>query len=237
MGEMKTCWAVRHVAFEDLGSFAPVLAARGYQVRTVEAGVDDLASLDPIAADLLVVLGGPIGACEDDLYPFLVDELRLVEARLKAGRPTLGICLGAQIMARALGARVHPNVAGKEIGWSPLALGPAGQRSALGALDGAAVLHWHGDTFELPEGAELLASTAVTPNQAFAWGTAALGLQFHVEVVGRSLERWFIGHALEIAKTPGITVPALREATRRHAKALESRAGEVLERFLDTSGG
>ncbi len=237
MGKSKTCWAIRHVAFEDLGSFAPVLAGRGYEVRTFEAGVDDLASLDPAAADLLVVLGGPIGADEESLYPFLLDELRLVEARLKAGRPTLGICLGAQIMARTLGARVHPNPAGKEIGWSPLVLSAAGERSALAALDGCAVLHWHGDTFDLPEGAELLASTAVTPNQAFSWGAAALGLQFHVEAVGRDLERWFIGHALEIAKTPGIAVPSLRDATRFHAPALEARAAEVLERFLDASGG
>ncbi len=231
----KTCWAIRHVAFEDLGSFAPVLQGRGWTIRTLDAGVDDLAGLDPVAADLLVVLGGPIGAYEDDVYPFLTDELRLLETRLRAGRATLGICLGAQLMARALGARVYGNPAGKEIGWSPLSLSPAGLASPLAAIDGAAVLHWHGDTFDLPEGAELLASTGITRNQAFSWGKAALGLQFHVEAVGRDLERWFIGHAAEVSATPGTTVPALREATRKHAGELESRAGEVLVRFLDAA--
>ncbi|EME69085.1 glutamine amidotransferase [Paramagnetospirillum caucaseum] len=225
---MKTCVAIRHVAFEDLGSFQAPLEAAGYSIRYHEAGLDDFALLDEAATDLLVVLGGPIGAYEDDSYPFLSPELRLIEARLRAGRPVIGICLGAQLMARALGARVYPNGGVKEIGWSPLDLTAAGRASPLGMLAGIPVLHWHGDTFDLPDGATLLASTAITRNQAFSWGKAALGLQFHVEATGSGLERWFIGHAAEIGGVPELSVPGLRAETARCAAGLEAAAPRML---------
>jgi GMP synthase (glutamine-hydrolysing) len=222
---VKTALAIRHVAFEDLGLLGPLCAERGLEVRYVEAPTDDLVAQDPLAPDLVVVLGGPIGAYEDDVFPFLRAELSLLERRLAAGRPTLGLCLGAQLMARALGARVYPG-ARKEIGWSALSLTPAGKESALRHLDGTRVLHWHGDTFDLPQGATLLASTDLTPHQAFSWGDAALALQFHAEAAGHGLERWFVGHALEIASTPGISVESLRRDTRACSPALE-RAGRA----------
>ena len=218
---MKTVLAIRHVAFEDLGSFAPVLAERGYTVRYLEAGYDDLTGVDPLADDLLVVLGGPIGAYEEDAYPFICDELRLLKARLNADRPTLGLCLGCQMIARALGARVYPG-GQKEIGWKPLILTEAGRNSALAAFtDGAPVLHWHGDTFDLPEGAERLASTDIYSNQAFTWGRHTLALQFHIEATTRGLERWFIGHACEIGQVLDLCVPDLRVETARYAPPAE----------------
>ncbi|CCG41031.1 glutamine amidotransferase [Magnetospirillum molischianum] len=232
---MRTCVALRHVAFEDLGSFEPYLRAAGYEIVYHEAGYDDLAALDPLAPDLLVVLGGPIGAYDDELYPFLRDELRLVEARLAAGRPLIGLCLGAQLMARSLGARVRPNPAGREIGWSQLSLTAAGIESPLGELAGVDVLHWHGDIFDLPAGSQALASTSITPNQAFLHGSAALGLQFHVEATARGMERWFIGHAAEIG-VAGLSVPELRAATARNAALLERQGTRLLARFLDGIG-
>ena len=230
---MKSVLAIRHVHFEGLGLLGDVLAEDGYQVDYVDAGVDDLAALDPLQADLLVVLGGPIGAYEQYLYPFLNDELRILKARLAAGRPTLGICLGAQLMATALGARVYP-APRKEIGWAPLILTDAGRSSMLRHVDGGVpVLHWHGDTFDLPEGATLLASTKVCANQAFSWGPAALGLQFHLEVVLSEIERWLIGHACEIAYLrPGVTVTTLRRETQQWAPGLAYCAASCFRSWL-----
>jgi GMP synthase (glutamine-hydrolysing) len=232
---VKKAFAIRHVAFEDVGSFDAPLRQRGYQVRYLEAGMDDLASLDPLQPELLIVLGGPIGVNEQAEYPFLHDELRLLEKRLQHHLPTLGICLGSQLMACALGAPVYP-AAQKELGWAPIELSEAGQQSCLRHLDSSLtpVLHWHGDTFDLPEGAQRLASTAVCPNQAFSWGNAALALQFHPEVTLRGLERWFIGHTLEIHTTLGVSVDRLRQDTARYGAGLQRQGSRLIEDWLDS---
>lgn len=138
----KTLLAIRHVAFEDLGGFEGPLADAGFSIRYADMGIDRIADFgDP---DLLVVLGGPIGVYEDEFYPWLTDEIAFIAARLKAQKPILGICLGAQLMARALGARVYPGPA-KEIGWKPLSLTREGE-DLLAPLADQPVLHWHGDT-------------------------------------------------------------------------------------------
>lgn len=227
---MKTAVVIRHVPFEDLGNLEPILGLHGYRIEYCEAGLQPLGKIDR-GVDLLVVLGGPIGAYEEEIYAFLKDELLLLESRLKEDRPTLGICLGAQLMARALGARVYPG-SEKEIGWGALTLTQAARSSALMHLDGVRVLHWHGDTFDLPEGALHLASTAAYPNQAFSWGTCGLALQFHPEVQISALERWYIGHACEITGTKGVSVASLRSATATFAPPLQPRAIRLWESWL-----
>ena len=224
--------AIRHVGFEDLGSFATPLRRAGYELTYIDAGVDQFDAVAESNLDLLVILGGPIGAYEEAEYPFLNAELGLLERRLAADRPTLGICLGAQLMARALGARVFPGPA-KEIGWGDLQLTPAGLTSPLRHLDGHPVLHWHGDTFDLPEGCELLASTRVCRNQAFARGPNLLGLQFHPEVLVASIEKWLIGHAIELASA-GIRPSSLRRDTATFGPALEDKAAALLRDWLAT---
>src|SRR5262245_62747081 len=116
---MRLALAIRHVACEDLGNLAQVLQQRGLLVRYIEAGVEDLVQLNPLAPEVLIVLGEPIGVYQEQNYPFLTDELRVLERRLAADRPTLGIGLGAQLMARALGAKVYSGPH-QEIGWAPL---------------------------------------------------------------------------------------------------------------------
>ena len=156
--------AIRHVAFEHLDLLENILSRRGHDVRYLDAGVRPLDDMDPIADHLVVVLGGPIGVYQREAYPFLEAEIDFIRRRLKARRPTLGICLGAQIMANALGARVYPGPT-KEIGWKSLTFTKIGKFSPLGGVGIKPVLHWHGDTFELPPEASLLASTDIVKNE------------------------------------------------------------------------
>jgi GMP synthase (glutamine-hydrolysing) len=232
---MKNATVIRHLAFEDLGSLAEALNQQDYVITYVEAGLDSVAGIDPLSPDLVVILGGPIGAYDVQDYPFLVDELRLLESRLKADIPTLGICLGAQLMARALGAKVYPGPY-KEIGWSALDLSNEGMHSSLAhlAAEHTSVLHWHGDTFDLPIGSTHLASSSKYQNQAFSWGKSGLGLQFHPEVTAGNLERWFIGHACEIGATSGVSIAGLREDTALYAKQLEKQAAKFWRAWLES---
>ena len=226
--------AIRHVDFEHLDLLEDILSRRGHDVRYLDAGVKPLDNVDPLSDHLVVVLGGPIGVYEREAYPFLEAEIDFVRRRLIARQPTLGICLGAQIMAAALGAPVYPGPV-KEIGWKSLTFTETGTFSPLGAIGTASVLHWHGDTFDLPPSAALLASTNIVKNQAFALGNYGLGLQFHLEVTAVNLERWFIGHTLEIATTDGIDVPRLRAATSKAAPKLQPLAEKVFEDWLENA--
>jgi len=223
---MRKALAITHVAFEDLGSLAPALATAGFAIETIDACTTDFHHIDPVSADLVVVLGGPIGVYEAEQYPFIVQELTLIRARLRQKRPTLGICFGAQLIAAAAGGRVYPGSQGKEIGWLLIHAGPDSARfPAFAALlePGLRLLHWHGDTFDLPAEADLLASTEAYPNQAFAIGRHALGLQFHPEVSAATLERWYVGHAGELAQA-AIDVCDLRAQSCEFAPALERAA-------------
>ncbi|WP_099589160.1 glutamine amidotransferase [Stenotrophomonas maltophilia] len=225
---MKHAVVLQHVAFEDLGTLQPLLLAQGWQLQVLQAGVD---ALDPAeAADLLVVLGGPISVNDTEIYPFVNDSITLLQRRLRQQRSTLGICLGAQLMARALGASVAPS-GGKEIGFAPLLLTDEGQRSPLQCLQGIPVLHWHGEAFELPAGARRLAGTPACRHQAFAIGHHALALQCHPELDARQFERWLIGHTLELTQA-GIDPTDLRAQARRYGAPLAAAATAMFDHWL-----
>ena len=230
----KTVNVIRHLAFEDLGSFGSVLQAHGYQINYVQAGCDDLTKIGALSDSLLVVLGGPISVNDAAMFPFLEHELSLLKQRIAADKPTLGICLGAQLIAKALGAKIYPGKV-KEIGWYELKLTAAGEQSALRYLDAkhCSMLHWHGETFDLPVGAALLASSEKFPHQAFSYGANILALQFHPEVTQRAMEKWFIGHIGEIMQTEGVSVEKLREDTRQFANRLEMQAELFFNSWLN----
>jgi GMP synthase (glutamine-hydrolysing) len=224
----RTATAVRHVAFEDLGLLDSVLRDGGYTVVTVDAGIDDV--IEPITtSDLVVVLGGPIGADDVDRFPFLADEIAALRTRADADRPTIGICLGAQLLARALGADVTPSEH-TEIGYAPLTVTPAGEHSPLRHLADIPVLHWHSDRFAIPDGGQRLASSAGCDNQAFAVGNL-LGLQFHLEVAQEAIERWLIGYVDSLVSA-GIEPGDLRQDAANAGPALTRAARDVVAEWL-----
>jgi GMP synthase (glutamine-hydrolysing) len=227
---MKHALAVRHVHFEHLGALEPLLVAAGYVVQYLDAPTASWVDVKP--PDLLVLLGGPISVNDVADYPFLASELALVKQQLLEGRATLGLCLGAQLMALALGARVYP-MEQKEVGWSALTASEKGSHHPLRHLlfESLPVLHFHGETFDLPEGAELLASTERCRNQAFAIGSRALGLQFHPEVTAEQLESWWVGHTSELAQLE-LSVPELRQHSAEYAPRLAAPLKSFFNEWL-----
>lgn len=228
---MKMAHVIRHIHFEDLGLLAPILAEHGYQYRYWDVGLDDLTELESIKPDLLIILGGPISANDVDAYPFLAEEQRLVKRQIDSGRALLGICLGAQIIARAMGGIIDP-MAYKEIGLAPLALTDAGRQSILAPLaEAEMVLHWHGEACRIDESLTTLAYSSACEHQAFLYGNQILGLQFHLEVPLYGLERWFVGHHHELAST-NIDVKALRAEAQKSLPSLEPIARQVFSNWL-----
>ncbi|MFZ6680106.1 glutamine amidotransferase [Undibacterium sp. Tian12W] len=233
---MKTALIIHHVAFEDAGSFLALLKEQDFNIQEVNACTQGWAALDPLAADVCIVLGGPIGAYEDDNYPFLLREVYFLQQRLHADLPTLGICLGAQIMARALGASVYP-AAAKEIGWFPLKVTNEGKDTPVRHFDArhCNMFHWHGDTFDLPQGAQLLASSEACHNQAYGWGKHGLAFQCHPEVTAAGLEAWFVGNAYEMAHEK-LSIPQTRQQAASNTLDLAHQARLFFTEWLSVCG-
>ncbi|HKD68057.1 MAG TPA: gamma-glutamyl-gamma-aminobutyrate hydrolase family protein [Candidatus Binataceae bacterium] len=180
---MSKIWVLQHTECETLGTIADALEAealawqcvRVFEGKPVPAQIGD--------AGGLILMGGPMGVYEQDRYPHLKDELRLIDSALKAGKPVLGVCLGSQLLAAALGAVVARG-SRKEIGWYPVRLSEAAGADRLwsAAPTEFMALHWHGDAFDLPQGAVNLASSELTAHQAFRYGKSAYGFLFHLEM-------------------------------------------------------
>ncbi len=193
---------LQHVPFEGLGSIEPWANSRGHGVtRSCLYKNDALPSIDYI--DWLIIMGGPMSVHDESSCPWLVNEQRFIEQAIEAGRSVLGICLGAQLIARVLGARVYRN-RDKEIGWYPLRkpdeLPSEGIASAM--TNGVTAFHWHGETFDLPAGALRLMSSEACVNQAFAYENRIVGLQYHLETTRESAAALIENCSHEIVEAP-----------------------------------
>jgi len=187
---MSTALVIQHESYECLAGFQAPLIERGYTVETVGVHDPDFECISFLDPDLLVIMGGPMGVYEQDVYPWLHHEIVRVAERILADLPTLGVCLGSQIMAAGMGAEVFKGPH-NEVGFAPLILTDAGRSSPLAAIDGVPLLHWHGDSFDLPAGVTLLASTGLYAHQAFSRGPNILALQFHPEMgEDKSFDTW-----------------------------------------------
>jgi len=169
----------QHAPFEGLGSIEPWLKKAGCEITSTRfyesAKLPDLKTID-----LLVVMGGPMSVNDEDRFPWLVAEKQFIWDAIAKSKPVLGICLGAQLIAGALGAGVYSNKA-KEIGWFPVHGIKSNDQSIFEFPESIKVFHWHGETFDLPSGATLLAKSDACENQAFQVGKSVIGLQFHLE--------------------------------------------------------
>jgi len=223
---------IRHLDIAHLGSFDGLLRERGYEITTIDASDLHPGSVEMIDADLVVVLGGDMGAYQTDEYGYLVDELDLLAKRLESEKPTLGLCLGAQLIAHALGGRASK---GKSvvIGFRDVNLTEAGLDSPLRHFAGVPVMQWHGDSFRLPAGATRLASSADYSNEAFRLGDYALAVQFHPELTGTMYEEWIAQGTAELARH-GIEAAELLEQRDRYAEQMERAARAMLGEWLDT---
>lgn len=222
---------LRHVPWEGLGAFAPVLDERRVPWRYVDLFAGD-AVPDLRAARAVIAMGGPMGVYDAGRHSFLADEIAVVRRAALAGAPILGVCLGSQILAAALGARVAPNPRGKEIGWGPLFPGSAARDDPIARAFGPdeTVLHWHGDVFELPAGAVSLASSPLTACQAFRWGRCAWGLLFHVEADEALVDAWLREPSMR--DEAAALDPALPGRIRDEAPLHQSRLGPLRRSVL-----
>jgi GMP synthase (glutamine-hydrolysing) len=195
---------LQHVPFEGLGHIETWALQQGHGLSATA-----LFSGEPLptpeAFDLLVIMGGPMGVYDTDEYAWLTPEKRFIEQALRAGKKVLGICLGAQLMADVLGAKVYKN-RHKEIGWHPVARAAGADNSPLADLFPAQfqAFHWHGDTFDLPAGALHLAQSEACRHQAFFYPPGVLGLQFHLESTEASIAQLIANCGDELVPGPYI---------------------------------
>jgi len=231
------CLVVQHVACEGPAALAGALRRHQVELDTCCVFAGDPLPRHLAGFDGLLVMGGPMSAASDPGFPTRAGELSLLEAAVHGGVPTLGVCLGAQLLSAATGGRVLRGEAGPEIGWGRVRLTDevAGDPLFAGLPPTLEVLHWHGDTFELGAGSVLLASSERYPAQAFRAGARAWGLQFHLEVdeeAAAAMVNAFPAEA-QVAEGGGAAIVAGAGGARRR----EDRGAVVLERFAALVAG
>jgi len=221
---------LQNIACEGPGLLAPILESKGLSPHIAMMGQG---GPPPSVTQFqgLVVLGGPMNVDEEERYPFLRDEVKVLQQALRTGIPVLGICLGAQLLAKALGARVYP-ARSREIGFSRVQLTEEGGRDPLFRTQGRfmTVFQWHGDTFDLPKDAVTLASSAVCPQQAFRYGRAAYGLQFHLEVTPGMVTSWVREYL------PDLVVAGLQDKGQDMVSEARTRAHDLAQQADEVFG-
>lgn len=185
---------IRHMYSADLCSLETIFNERGFNITKAEGFSTDISKINPLDYDAVIILGGAMGVYQADLFPYLNDEMELIRKCVAADHPMLGICLGSQLTAGALGQKVYKGTAGKEIGFMDIELTDAAHETPLRHFDKSKtkVFQWHGDTFDLPPEAILLASSDKYQNQAFQIGKNVFATQFHPEVDGNGLSNTLV---------------------------------------------
>ena len=228
---MPTVILLQHAACEPPGMIEDALAAKGLSLHRVLAENGDPVPQKIGGAAGLVVLGGSMGVRDYEQYPFLREEGRLIMQAVAQNVPVLGVCLGAQLVASVLGAAVGRNTQ-PEIGWHPVRLTAEGARDPLwdGVSQTWTGFHWHGDCFETPPGAVSLASSALTPCQAFRYGRAVYGFQFHLEVTEVMIRDWTVEFAGELVRE-GLPAAPLLAGISEHLPPMQAIVQEVFGRW------
>ncbi len=226
---MKTALIIRHVPREGVAGFRAPIEAAGYVINRVDVIDHDFHALDLVSPDLVVMMGGPMGVYEREAHPWITCQLKLLARRLAADRPTLGVCFGSQMIAAALGADVYAGPV-KEIGFAPVMIHD--REGPLRHLAEVPVLHWHGDTFTLPDGAELLASSPLYPHQAFRKGRNVLALQFHAEMgEDERFEDW-IAQDMDYLSAAGKCPGELRASHAAHGPGAVAAGRAMIAEWL-----
>lgn len=220
---------LQHVWFEDIGSMAPWLTARGVRIGYTRFYEPEAALPDPRTLDLVIAMGGPMSVNDESLYPWLRAEKAFIAEAIRRGTPVVGVCLGAQLIASALGARVYPNPV-KEIGWFPIeAVQGEDHEGAFRFPPRIAVFHWHGETFDLPPGAVHLARSAACAHQAFQIGRSVIGMQFHLETTPVTAGLIIDNCRQELVEGPWVqTERQLQDAPASAYQTVNALMGEVL---------
>lgn len=227
----------QHVPYEPLGTLDPLLKEAGFRIRYVNFGRDPHQRPSLERYEALIVLGGPMNAHQIDTYPNLATEVDVIREAVDSGMSVLGICLGAQLLAKALGGRVSRNEE-REIGWYDVQLTEAGCADPVisSFAPTQQVFQWHEDGISLPDGVLHLATSPASRVQAFRYGEHAYGFQFHLEVDASLVERWLTvpgNQAMLAAEAGRIDPDAIREQTTQSIGALEALSRETFSRWID----